>query len=38
VARSLLKAHVGDVVRLATPAGVQTLEVLLVVYPAPAEA
>ena len=38
VARSLLKAHVGDVVRLATPAGVQTLEVLLVVYPAPSEA
>ena len=35
VARSLLKAHVGDVVRLSTPAGVQTLEVLLVVYPAP---
>jgi transcription elongation factor GreB len=35
VARSLLKAHVGDVVRLATPSGVQTLEVLSVVYPAP---
>ena len=35
VARSLLKAHVGDVVRLATPAGVQTLEVLSVIYPAP---
>ena len=37
VARSLLKAHVGDVVRLATPAGAQTLEVLSVVYPAPPE-
>ena len=35
VARSLLKAHVGDVVRLATPSGVQTLEVLSVIYPAP---
>jgi transcription elongation factor GreB len=35
VARSLLKAHVGDVVRLATPLGVQNLEVLSVVYPAP---
>jgi transcription elongation factor GreB len=37
VARSLLKAHVGDVVRLATPAGVQTLEVLSVAYPTPPE-
>jgi hypothetical protein len=28
---------VGDVVRLATPAGVQTLEVLSVAYPTPPE-
>ena len=35
VARSLLKSRVGDEVRLTTPAGVQTLEVLSVVYPAP---
>jgi len=34
VARSLLKSRVGDEVRLTTPAGVQTLEVLSVVYPA----
>ena len=35
VARSMLKAHVGDVVRLPTPAGVQSLEVLSVEYPKP---
>ena len=36
VARALLKARVGDVVRLVLPAGVQELEVLSVNYPAPA--
>lgn len=35
VARALLKARVGDAVRLVTPAGVQTLDVLSVSYPAP---
>lgn len=35
VARSLLKAKVGDVVRLVVPGGVQELEVLHVQYPAP---
>jgi len=35
VARALLKARVGDVVRLALPAGVQELEVLSVSYPRP---
>jgi transcription elongation factor GreB len=35
VARALLKARVGDVVRLAVPGGVQELEVLAVHYPAP---
>jgi transcription elongation factor GreB len=35
IARALLKAHEGDVVRLATPAGVQEIEVLEVSYPAP---
>ncbi len=35
VARSLLKARVGDEVQLVTPQGVQTLEVLKVDYPAP---
>jgi transcription elongation factor GreB len=35
IARALLKAHEGDVVRLATPAGVQEVEVLEVSYPAP---
>ncbi|NBX54586.1 MAG: transcription elongation factor GreB [Betaproteobacteria bacterium] len=34
VARSLLKAQVGDVVRLVSPAGVQELEVIAVTYPA----
>jgi transcription elongation factor GreB len=35
VARSLLKARVGDVVKLVTPVGVQEIEVLEVSYPAP---
>ncbi len=38
VARALLKARVGDEVRLQTPAGVQEIEVLEVSYPAPAAA
>lgn len=33
VARALLKAQVGDLVKLATPAGMQELEVLAVKYP-----
>jgi len=36
IARSLLKAREGDVVRLLTPAGPQEIEVLEVAYPAPA--
>jgi transcription elongation factor GreB len=36
VARTLLKARVGDVLRLLTPAGVEEIEVLAVRYPAPA--
>ncbi len=35
VARALLKAKVGEVVRLVVPGGVQELEVLSVSYPAP---
>jgi transcription elongation factor GreB len=35
VARALLKAKVGDVVRLVVPGGTQELEVLSVSYPAP---
>lgn len=35
VARTLLKARVGDELRLPTPQGVQTLEVLKVEYPEP---
>ena len=35
IARALLKARVGDEVRLVTPTGVQELEVLRVHYPAP---
>ena len=38
IARALLKAREGDVVKLVTPAGVQEIEVLAVRYPAPAEA
>jgi transcription elongation factor GreB len=34
IARALLKAHEGDVVKLVTPAGVQEVEVLRVEYPA----
>ena len=37
IARALLKAREGDVVKLVTPAGVQEVEVLQVRYPAPAE-
>jgi transcription elongation factor GreB len=33
IARALLKARVGDAVRLATPAGMQDIEVLEVAYP-----
>ena len=36
VARALLKARVGDVVRLVVPGGTQELEVLSVSYPTPA--
>jgi transcription elongation factor GreB len=35
VAQALLKAHVGDAVRLHTPTGWTEIEVLAVVYPAP---
>lgn len=38
IARALLRARVGDEVRLPTPAGVRDLEVLEVRYPAPAAA
>jgi transcription elongation factor GreB len=37
IARALLKAQEGDVVRLVTPAGAQEIEVLAVRYPAPGE-
>ncbi|MEK9952614.1 MAG: GreA/GreB family elongation factor, partial [Curvibacter sp.] len=36
VARTLLKARVGDVLKLVTPVGVEEIEVLAVDYPAPA--
>jgi transcription elongation factor GreB len=36
IARALLKAREGDVVKLVTPAGVQDIEILSVRYPAPA--
>ncbi|MBC7436822.1 MAG: transcription elongation factor GreB [Bdellovibrionales bacterium] len=36
ISRALLKARVGDVVKLVTPAGVREVEVLSVSYPAPA--
>ncbi|MCZ8252373.1 MAG: transcription elongation factor GreB [Hylemonella sp.] len=36
VARTLLKARVGDVLKLVTPVGVEEIEVLAVQYPAPA--
>jgi len=35
IARTLLRAHVGDVLKLETPAGVREIEVLSVSYPAP---
>jgi transcription elongation factor GreB len=35
IARALLKANAGDVVKLVTPAGAQEIEVLAVSYPAP---
>ena len=35
IARALLKARVGDEVKLLTPAGQQTIEVVAVSYPAP---
>jgi transcription elongation factor GreB len=35
IARALLKANEGDVLKLVTPAGVQEVEVLAVRYPAP---
>ena len=38
IARALLKAREGDVVKLQTPAGTQEIEVLSVRYPAPGEA
>mgnify|MGYP000848200972 CR=1 FL=1 len=38
IARALLKAREGDAVRLQTPAGIETLEVLEVRYPAPGPA
>ncbi|GAB4212253.1 MAG: transcription elongation factor GreB [Rhodoferax sp.] len=37
IARTLLKARVGDVLRLVTPAGVQEIEVTAVRYPEPAK-
>ena len=37
VARTLLKARVGDVLKLVTPAGVEEIEVVAVRYPAPAD-
>ena len=36
IARTLIKARTGDVLRLASPAGTQDIEVLRVEYPAPA--
>lgn len=38
VARALLKARVGDLVRLRTPAGVEELEVVAIRYPEPGAA
>ena len=38
IARALLKAHEGDDVQLATPGGLETIEVIAVRYPAPAGA
>jgi transcription elongation factor GreB len=36
IARALLKARIGDEVKLATPAGIKDIEVVEVQYPAPA--
>ena len=38
IARTLLKARVGDVLQLATPMGIDEIEVLRVQYPAPGSA
>lgn len=38
IARTLLRARVGDVLQLPTPAGVREIEVVAVRYPAPGEA
>jgi transcription elongation factor GreB len=38
IARALLKAREGEVVKLATPGGVHEIEVLSVSYPPPAPA
>lgn len=35
VARALLRAHLGDVVRLSSPAGMQDIEIIDVTYPTP---
>jgi transcription elongation factor GreB len=35
IARTLLKARVGDELKLVTPVGVETIEVVEVSYPAP---
>ncbi len=35
IARALLRASVGDVVRLSTPAGLQDIEIIAVHYPLP---
>lgn len=35
IARTLLKTHVGDVLKLVTPAGITEVEVLQVTYPGP---
>ena len=35
IARALLRAHEGDVVRMRTPHGVEQIEVLSIAYPAP---
>jgi transcription elongation factor GreB len=37
IAQALLKAHVGDVVRLQTPKGLLEIEVLNVTYPSPTD-
>jgi transcription elongation factor GreB len=34
IARTLLKAHAGDVLKLVTPAGIEEIEVISVAYPA----